>query len=355
MLDRCKLPLITSMEPMEYSKKATTFKLLLDRPEPYMADSPEKNKAQVRFCTLDEGHAGQRLDNFLMSQFRAAPKSLIYRLIRKGEVRVNKKRAKACQRLEVGDLIRIPPVRLPEASTGVFQVSQGLLAHLEAAILFEDDHLLIVNKPAGLAVHGGSGLNFGLIEAIRQLRPDAKRLELVHRLDRDTSGCIVIAKNRQALTALHRLLREKAGINKQYHALVHGIWPESLKKVEVPLQKNVLASGERLVRVDPEGKEALTRFRCLQRFNQAQMSLVEAFPVTGRTHQIRVHALYAEHPIAGDEKYCPTDVSRQSSIRFPRLFLHARCLGFRHPVTGEPIAVEAAYCDKWHATMRLLG
>lgn len=320
-----------------------------------MADSSDKTRPQVRFCTLDEGQAGQRLDNFLIYELRGVPKSLVYRLIRKGEVRVNKKRAKASQKLLIGDIVRIPPVKVEPEQDEAPNIHQGLLSVLEQAILFEDEHLLIVNKPAGLAVHGGSGLRYGLIEAFRQLRPNTKRLELVHRLDRDTSGCIIIAKKRQVLAALHRLLREKHGIEKRYNALVHGCWPDYLRQIDVPLQKNVVASGERLVRVDPEGKEALTKFRCLEYFSSDNLSLIEAFPVTGRTHQIRVHALYADHPIAGDEKYCPSGVSAACDIRFPRLFLHARKLGFRHPVTGDVVSVEAPFCDKWAATVERLS
>ena len=207
----------------------------------------ENSKRGVQFEEVSEDYAGQRLDNFLMSRIKGAPKSLIYRVIRKGEVRVNKGRTKPDYRLKQGDLVRIPPVRVKE-SEPVEAVPDRMANDIESAILYEDDHLIAVNKPKGLAVHGGSGIKLGLIEALRVVRPRAKRLELVHRLDRDTSGVILVAKKRSTLVALHKMLQNKSGIQKRYLALVYGTWPKHLKDVKAPLQKNELKSGARAVK-----------------------------------------------------------------------------------------------------------
>jgi 23S rRNA pseudouridine955/2504/2580 synthase len=289
----------------------------------------EKNVgAQVRLVAVDSGSAGQRVDNFLLRELKGVPKSRIYNLLRRGEVRVNKGRVKAEYRLQDGDEVRIPPVRhaaADTASTGGAP-SPGLQQRLTAAILFEDEGLLVLDKPAGLAVHGGSGLSYGLIEALRAMRPEARFLELVHRLDRDTSGCIMVAKKRSALVALHEALRGD-GVDKRYLALVSGSWPQGKRRVAAPLEKNTLQSGERMVRVSTAGKEALTEFQVVERFPQA--TLVEARPVTGRTHQIRVHAQFAGHPLACDDKYGDRTADarfREQGLR--RLFLHAHSLSF---------------------------
>jgi 23S rRNA pseudouridine955/2504/2580 synthase len=234
---------------------------------------------------------------------------------------------KAEYRLQDGDQVRIPPIRsaTPEATPGSAP-SQGLQQRLTAAILFEDEGLLVLDKPAGLAVHGGSGLSYGLIEALRAMRPEARFLELVHRLDRDTSGCIMVAKKRSALVALHAALRGD-GVDKRYLALVTGHWAQARRRVAAPLEKNTLQSGERMVRVSTGGKEALTEFQVVERF--AQATLVEARPITGRTHQIRVHAQYAGHPLACDDKYGDREADarfREQGLR--RLFLHAHSLSF---------------------------
>lgn len=286
---------------------------------------------KVQFVTIDADYEGQRIDNFLRTLLKGVPKSMIYRIVRKGEIRVNKKRVKPEYKLCANDEVRLPPVRVSEPNAGP-STKLNIVASLESHIIFEDDVLIVVNKPSGLAVHGGSGLSFGVIEALRSLRPQAKFLELVHRLDRDTSGCLLIAKKRSALRHLHEQLRNKT-VDKRYNALVAGNWPENRFKVKAPLLKNILKSGERLVSVSTEGKESETRFRILESFNDA--TLVEASPITGRTHQIRVHSLHAGHPIAGDSKYGDENFDqRMVKLGLSRLFLHALSLAYVHPVSG---------------------
>lgn len=286
-----------------------------------MNTSTSETAAQVQIIEVSDGYSGQRIDNFLLTRLKGTPKSLVYRILRKGEVRVNKGRVKPEYRLNTGDLVRIPPLRLPDRP-GPPPVAANLLKQLEAAIVYEDSALLVINKPAGLAVHGGSGLSFGLIEALRQLRPLCQELELVHRLDRDTSGLLMLAKKRSMLRKLHAALREDT-VDKGYMALVAGHWPASRKQVNAHLLRSNLRSGERMVEVNPAGKESLTRFKVLQRFGH-DATLIEARPITGRTHQIRVHCQYAGHAIAGDSKYGDDEFS--DSIRAlgsKRLFLHA--------------------------------
>jgi len=306
----------------------------------------------VRKVVVDEDTAGQRVDNFLMAQIRDLPRSIVYRLIRKGEVRVNKGRVKPDTRLKVGDEVRIPPVTRKEKPA---QVVPGMRVQgvMEQAIIFENEQMLVVNKPSGIAVHGGSGLDFGLIEVLRAARPHAKFLELVHRLDRDTSGLIMVAKKRSALRFLQDELRHKR-IRKHYHALVSGQWSHDVGRVKEPLLRFELKSGERRVRVDPAGKESLTLFRCLKSFGG--YSLVEASPVTGRTHQIRVHSVWAGHPIAGDDKYMD-DVSLKAfrAVGGERLMLHARALEFTLPSTGEQMALEAPYDEAFEKVISKLG
>jgi 23S rRNA pseudouridine955/2504/2580 synthase len=290
----------------------------------------------VRFVQVDGASDGQRIDNFLLRELKGVPRSHIYRLLRKGEVRVNKGRVRPEHKLQLGDEVRVPPVRVAEPDAPP-TVSRGLGEYLEAAILFEDDALLVVNKPAGLAVHGGSGVSFGLIEALRTLRPEAKFLELVHRLDRDTSGCIMVAKKRSALLKLHEALRGD-GVDKRYLALVAGEWPAHKGRVEAPLEKNTLRSGERVVRVSASGKPALTEFRVVERLPRA--TLVEARPVTGRTHQIRVHAQFAGYPLACDDKYGDKAADVQfRELGLKRLFLHAKSLSVEWQ--GKPLRFEA--------------
>ncbi|TBL41014.1 23S rRNA pseudouridine(955/2504/2580) synthase RluC [Hafnia alvei] len=297
------------------------------------------NNTSVKLVTIAADEAGQRIDNFLRNQLKGVPKSMIYRIVRKGEVRVNKKRIKPEYKLQPGDEVRIPPVRIAERDEAPVSAKLDKVAALNDCIIFEDDHLLVLNKPSGTAVHGGSGLSFGVIEGLRALRPEARFLELVHRLDRETSGVLLVSKKRSALRALHEQLRMK-GMQKDYLALVRGQWQSHCKVVQAPLLKNILQSGERIVRVNAEGKPSETRFKVEERFEHA--TLVKASPVTGRTHQIRVHALHAGHPIAFDDRYGDRDFDAElKGTGLDRLFLHAAALRFQHPNTGETMRVEA--------------
>ncbi|EIK53902.1 ribosomal large subunit pseudouridine synthase C [Stutzerimonas stutzeri TS44] len=316
-----------------------------------MTNTPSQTSG-VQMLEVAPELAGQRIDNFLRTQLRGVPKTLIYRILRKGEVRVNKGRVKPEYKLQAGDLVRVPPLRLAERDEPE-PLAQGLLERLEAAIVYEDKALIVLNKPAGIAVHGGSGLSYGVIEALRQLRPDAKELELVHRLDRDTSGLLMIAKKRSMLRHLHQALRGD-GVDKRYMALVRGRWETSKKQVNAPLLKNTLRSGERMVEVTEDGKEALTLFRVLRRFGDFA-TLVEARPVTGRTHQIRVHARHAGHSIAGDSKYGDEEFTREiRELGGKRLFLHAYALKVPLPDGGE-LALEAPVDEVWARTLEKLG
>lgn len=297
----------------------------------------------VQYITIDQNAAGQRIDNFLLAFFeRKIPKSLIYRKLRKGEVRVNKKRIDQTYRLEIGDEVRIPPVQIDQSSTSEAKpLPTQWMAKLENAILYEDESVIVFDKPSGLAVHGGSGVNIGLIEIARHMRPDCKFLELAHRLDRETSGCILIAKKRQVLLDLHEQLRDKT-MRKVYHMLVIGQWPKQINKIDAPLKKNTLKSGERMVQVNrAEGKPSVTTFQVLKKFPDA--TLMAAMPQTGRTHQIRVHAQTAGHPIVGDGKYAPREASQALMKKYgqKRLCLHAYQLTFSLPGMAKPITVMA--------------
>lgn len=295
-------------------------------------------RTQVQLIDIDEDMAGQRIDNFLRNQLKNVPKSMVYRILRKGEVRVNKKRIKAEYKLSAGDVVRIPPVTLEqsdqESNTPNTKLSK--VAELEHCIIFEDEHLLILNKPSGTAVHGGSGLKFGAIEALRALRPEARFLELVHRIDRDTSGILLVAKKRSALRHLQAQFREKT-IQKYYFALVMGQWKSSCKVVNAPLLKNEVNS---IVRVNPNGKASETRFKILEQF--AQATLVQASPITGRTHQIRVHAQYTGHPISWDDRYGDRRFDAYTAqFGIDRLFLHAANIRFIHPSTEALMDINA--------------
>ncbi len=295
------------------------------------------DKPKVQFIEIADDFEGQRIDNFLRARLKNVPKSMIYRVLRKGEVRVNKKRIKPEYKLQAGDLIRVPPIRVPEPENAA-PVSTKLskVAELEHCIIYEDDHLLVLNKPSGTAVHGGSGLKFGAIEALRALRPEARFLELVHRIDRDTSGILLIAKKRSALRHLQEQFRNKT-VQKYYFALVMGEWKASCKKVTAPLLKNEVNS---IVRVNPNGKASDTRFRVIERFEQA--TLVQASPVTGRTHQIRVHCQYTGHPIAWDDRYGDRRFDAYTAkAGLNRLFLHAANIRFVHPASEEAMELNA--------------
>ncbi|MCG7916322.1 MAG: 23S rRNA pseudouridine(955/2504/2580) synthase RluC [Candidatus Thiodiazotropha taylori] len=298
-----------------------------------------KNSSTVRFIDITQEEAGQRIDNYLMRQLKGAPKSYVYRILRKGEVRVNKGRVKAHYKLNSGDSIRLPPMRLSTKPDQGGRISDNLLDLLRNAVIYEDERILVVNKPSGLAVHGGSGVNFGVIEILRQLRPDEKHLELVHRLDRDTSGCLLISKKRSALRTLHELIRENR-IDKRYLTLLQGSWRKGVQTVEMPLNKNTLQGGERVVRVDAEGKPSKTIFRRVERF--AEATLVEAELITGRTHQIRVHSQWLGSPVLGDQKYGDATANRAFRDKgLKRLFLHAYKIGLRWPGEKRPMVIEA--------------
>ncbi|OEF04045.1 23S rRNA pseudouridine(955/2504/2580) synthase RluC [Vibrio genomosp. F10] len=294
-------------------------------------------RTKVQFVDIDEDMAGQRIDNFLRNQLKNLPKSMVYRIVRKGEVRVNKKRVKVEYKLQAGDIVRIPPVTIEEKTDEpVISTKLNKVAQLESNIIYEDEHLLVLNKPSGLAVHGGSGLKFGAIEALRALRPTARFLELVHRIDRDTSGILLVAKKRSALRHLQAQFREKT-VKKFYFALVMGQWKSTCRVINAPLLKNEVNS---IVRVNPTGKASETRFKVLEKFDDA--TLIQASPVTGRTHQIRVHTQYAGHPIAWDDRYGDRRFDAYTGhCGLDRLFLHAANIKFIHPSTEELVDINA--------------
>jgi len=298
-----------------------------------MSESRPRSVNQgVRFLEIDVDSSGQRLDNYLTRVLKGVPRTRLYRALRKGEVRVNKGRVRPDYRLVAGDMVRIPPLHQPQPGERP-TIPRYWSELLTRRLVHEDGDLLVLNKPSGLAVHGGSGLNFGLIECLRQMRPDDRYLELVHRLDRDTSGLILIARRPAVLRELHRQLREKH-VDKRYLALVAGSWPKNQRIVEAPLQKNVLQSGERMVRVNQEGKRAVTEFSIVERLRGA--TLIEARPITGRTHQIRVHAQHAGFPLCGDEKYSDERTAGFTQrLGIKRLFLHAQSLSFSLPAVGR--------------------
>ena len=303
-----------------------------------MNEQPQAS-AKAFLIEIDEEGAGQRIDNFLFTRLKGVPKSHVYRILRKGEVRVNGGRCQAQRKLDTGDVVRVPPLRVAER--GEQDVPESLVRQrLEGRILHEDEDFLVVDKPAGMAVHGGSGLSYGVIEGLRAIRPQAKFLELVHRLDRETSGCLLVAKKRSALKHLHELFRADHQVKKTYLALLVGAWARKQLLVEAPLKKNILQSGERMVKVAKDGKPSRTEFRRLRKF--AQATLVEANLFTGRTHQIRVHATVLGHAVAGDGRY--GEEAQNLAFRrlgLKRLFLHAAELSFAHPRDGRLFHVQA--------------
>lgn len=297
---------------------------------------------QVRLVSVTENDDGQRIDNFLFRTCKGVPKSHIYRILRSGEVRVNKKRIDQTYRLQAGDTIRIPPIKIAEREE----------KHVPGAsfdVLYEDESILVINKPAGVAVHGGSGVSYGVIEQLRAARPNAKFLELVHRLDKETSGILVLAKKRSALVKLHEQIREGT-VDKRYQALVKGDWKNQRQHVRLPLLRYHTAEGERRVRVDAGGVASHTVFNVLKRF--PEFTLLEAELKTGRTHQIRVHLASSGHVIAGDEKYGDFELNREiqkgkrGEDALKRMFLHAYKITFTHPETGKPVTISAPLPDE---------
>jgi 23S rRNA pseudouridine955/2504/2580 synthase len=304
------------------------------------ADLP---RGKVSYVEAAEGDVGQRIDNFLLRQLREVPRSLIYRILRSGEVRVNGGRARPAYRLELGDRVRLPPIRTEPDKPVVRSPSTALQHLIAGAVLHEDRDLLVINKPAGVAVHGGSGVSFGVIESLRAARPELHDLELVHRLDRETSGCLLLAKRRAALRELHAIFRERA-LQKNYLALVCGRWLLGKQTIDRPLKTNLKQGGERVVRVHSEGQQAITTFSLNRHFAKLA-SLLDVVIDTGRTHQIRVHAAYAGHPVAGDEKYGDRECdAKLRPFGLNRMFLHAAGLqftrggadfNFRAPLSAE--------------------
>jgi len=317
-----------------------------------------ETRSAVRQVEVGAEEQGQRLDKALGRLLPGVPRVRLFRLIRRGEVRINGRRASPEQRLAAGDRIRLPPVRLAASPAGEADapavVPAGLLRRVEACILHEDERLLVLDKPAGVAVHGGSGLSFGVIEALRASRP-TETLELVHRLDRDTSGVLLVARRRSALRTLHALLREGA-VRKSYLVLVAGHWRLGHRQVDAPLATHVRVGGERTVKVDPRaGKQSLTEFRLIERYGE-RASLLEATLHTGRTHQIRVHAAHCGHPVAGDEKYGDAPFNAQlAALGLKRMFLHAHSCSFTWPQTGNEQSFNAPLPAELRQTLERLG
>jgi len=293
---------------------------------------PGDGKA-VHWVEVREDDAGQRIDNFLIARLKGVPKSHVYRILRSGEVRINSKRVQASQRVVAGDRIRIPPVRTAEREADV------PAPHFKLPVLFEDEAFLALDKPSGIAVHGGSGVAHGVIESLRAMRPEARFLELVHRLDRETSGVLLVAKKRLALTALHEAMRTR-DMDKRYHVGVAGRFRNTMQRVRLALAKRTTAEGEKRVSVSDSGQEAETVFRRLAR--GAEFSLLEAELLTGRTHQIRVHLAHLSYPVLGDDKYGDFELNKRLRKEgLKRMFLHAHALAFAHPLTGEAMRVES--------------
>ncbi|ACL30705.1 23S rRNA pseudouridine(955/2504/2580) synthase RluC [Buchnera aphidicola str. APS (Acyrthosiphon pisum)] len=293
----------------------------------------------ISIIYINKEMLNQRIDNFMRSKFKSVPKSMIYRIIRTGKIRINKKRIKPHYKLKIGDILKIPPIKiLCDIKNTFFPLNHS--TNLLNRILYEDSHLLIINKPSGIAVHGGSGLNFGVIEYFRKLRPLNKFLELVHRIDRDTSGVLILAKKRTSLVSLHEQLREKK-IKKEYIALVHGLWPDHIKKISEPLLKIQFKNKQKMVLIDKKGKPSETYFQIKKKFSSS--TLLSIIPKTGRTHQIRVHALHAGHPIFFDKRYGKNDLDAdiKNNHKINRLLLHSSGVHFIHPKNGNKIYIKA--------------
>jgi 23S rRNA pseudouridine955/2504/2580 synthase len=325
-------------------------------------EKPNPDRAVL--LEIDEKHQDQRLDNFLCSVCKGVPKSHVFRIIRSGEVRINRKRAEAKTKLCVGDVVRVPPIQVVEKQTfdslssgSTLNKVQLLKAAAEIPILFEDEHMLVVNKPSGMAVHGGSGSTFGLIECIRALRSETHQdLELVHRIDRETSGILIISKKRSALRKLQEQLRARSW-KKYYKTLVLGCWPETLKQVDLPLLKTQAGEKEARVFVDESGDKACTKFQVIQCYKSgySNFTLVQAQILTGRTHQIRVHTSANKFPIAGDDRYGNFEMNKQLARHgLKRMFLHAARLQLVHPATNEPIVLEAPLAPELNSFLKSL-
>jgi 23S rRNA pseudouridine955/2504/2580 synthase len=301
----------------------------------------------VRYIDVTEDDAGQRIDNYLLARLKGVPKSHIYRILRSGEVRINSKRAGASQKVVAGDHIRIPPVRVAERG------APEPAPHFKLPILYEDEQLLAIDKPAGIAVHGGSGVAHGVIESLRSMRPEAKFLELVHRLDRETSGVLLLAKKRSSLTLLHEMMRTRS-MDKRYLVGVAGRFRNERQRVRLALAKRVTREGEKRVSVSEEGQESETIFHLVER--SPEFSLLEAELLTGRTHQIRVHLAHLDHPVLGDDKYGDFELNRRLRKEgLKRMFLHAAKLSFEHPASGARVELASALpaeLEKFRARMR---
>lgn len=317
----------------------------------------EVSKSSVTQAIIDEDEHGQRLDNFLLKICKGVPKSHVYRIVRSGEIRVNGRRTDVSYRLQVGDVLRIPPIRIAQKPE---EIVAGAEIKTDLPIIFEDEAMLVVDKPSGVAVHGGSGVSFGVIEALRRQRPQARFLELAHRLDRETSGLLLVGKKRSALVALHDMFREGSiggngrGADKRYLLLVKGRWMDPVRHVKLPLFKYLLDSGERRVRVADNGKASHTVFRLIARWQR--FSLLEAELKSGRTHQIRVHCAHLGFPIAGDEKYGDFALNKSLAKEgLKRMFLHAWKMTFPHPLGGQELALQAPLPDALVAFLKAIS
>lgn len=318
---------------------------------PPKTDNTERSGVSFKTATVDD--QGQRLDNYLARNLKGVPRSLIYRILRRGEVRVNKGRVQPSYKLNAGDVIRIPPVTVTKGPVTIPSSNLHLVQDLRERILFENDDFLVVDKPAGLASHGGSGIEFGLIEALRALKPEQRFLELCHRLDRETSGCLIVAKRRSALRNLHEQFRQRV-VHKRYLTLVPGKWDRKQNLVSAPLMRNELRSGERMVEVDfAHGAPSSTGFDVVEFLDGA--TLMAAMPHTGRTHQIRVHCAYVKHPVAGDDKYGDREFNAKLKERgLNRMFLHAFRITFLNPADGRTMKVEAPLPKELDAVVKAL-
>tara|TARA_R110000824_G_scaffold288508_2_gene476648 strand:+ start:238888 stop:239889 length:1002 start_codon:yes stop_codon:yes gene_type:complete len=313
----------------------------------FMTDN--KSGLKVQILEVDENSVGQRLDNFLLPRLKGVPKTRIYRIIRKGEVRVNGKRKKPDYKLQLADKVRIPPVRISQAEKPVS--SPALDKLVSEAILYQDESLLVINKPSGLSVHAGTGVKISLIDVLRGIFQD-EYLELVHRLDKGTSGCLLLARNARVLKKLQAEFRDRS-IQKSYHALVSGRWPEQIKEVNAGLQKSPELGGERKVNIDEAGKKSITRFSILKHYKQHSLMLAQ--PLTGRTHQIRVHAQFAGYSICGDEKYSTKEQAKLlSAIGISRLCLHAAEIELKHPLHGNKLKFTAPYDEKFQSALQIV-